>query len=71
MEEIWDDLRDFEYLLMVSDGLVQFISSMSFGWILPHLKGQWLAAASGPSMVKGNFLCEEGDGMLSGALFLQ
>ena len=55
---------------MVSDGSVRYISSMSFGWILATPDGIWLAAANGPSMGRGSSLCAEGDGMLSGSLFL-
>ena len=55
---------------MVSDGSVRYISSMSFGWILATPDGIWLAAANGPSMGRGSSLRAEGDGMLSGSLFL-
>lgn len=55
---------------MVSDGSVRYLLSMSFGWILVNPVGHWLAAASGPSMGCRSSLRAEGDGMLSGALFL-
>ena len=63
-------MREYGYLLMVSDGSVHYILSMSFGWILATLEGDWLAAANGPSMGRGSSLHAEGDGMLSGLLFL-
>ena len=70
MELIWNDLHKYGYLLMVSDGLIHYISIMSFSWILANPKGQWLAAVSGPSMGWGSSLHDEGDVILSGALFL-
>ena len=53
---------------MVSDGLVCYIFSMSFGWILENPKGDCLVAKSGISMGWGSSLHTEGYGMLSGAL---
>ena len=70
MEVIWTALQTNGYLLMVSDGSMCYISSMSFGWILATLDGIWLAAANGPSMGQGSSLRAEGDGMLSDSLFL-
>ena len=32
--KIWKEMRKAEYLLMVSDGSVRLISSMTYGWIL-------------------------------------
>ena len=70
MELILNDLQNFGYLLIVSDGSVRYISSMFFDWILANLKGHWLVAESGPSMYWGSLLCTEGDDMLPDALFL-
>lgn len=70
MELIWSNIRTYGYLLIVSDGSVRYLSSMSFGWILANPMGHWLSAASGPSMGRGSSLQAEGDGMLSGAIFL-
>lgn len=69
MESIWIDLRKFGYLLIVSDGSVCYIYIMSFSYILLNLKVDWLVATSGLSMGRSS-LCIEGDGKLSGALFL-
>ena len=50
---------------MVSDGSVRLILSMTYGWILATPEERWLAAANGPSMVKGNLLRTKCNRMLS------
>ena len=67
--KIWKELRKAGYLIMVSDGSVRLIWSMTYGWILATPEGKWLAAANGPSMDRGSSLRAEGDGMLSATLF--
>ena len=69
-EVIWNNLQTFGYLLIVFDGSVRYISSILFGWILANPDGRWLEAAISPSMGQGSYLHAEGDGMLSGVLFL-
>ena len=70
MELIWNDLQNFGYLSIVSDGSVCYIFSISFGCILENPKGHWMTAASGPSMGWGSLICAEKDCILSGASFL-
>ena len=43
---------------------------VSFCWILANPKGQWLNAASSPSMEWGISCCAEGYDILTGALLL-
>lgn len=54
---------------MVPDGLVHYLSSMSFGWILANQDGHWLAATSGLNMGQGSSMSAKEDGMLSNVLF--
>ena len=70
MELIWNDIQNFGYLLMVSDGLVHYIYSIFFWCIVANLKGQWLTVASGLSIGSSSSLNSKGYGILSSALFL-
>lgn len=61
--------KGIQCIIMVSDGLVWFISIIYFRLVLANPKGKWIAAASCPSKVWGSSIGPEGDNMLFGALF--
>ena len=60
-------VKTHEYLLIISDGSVDF-HNIVFGWIMSTPNGEHLAVAYVPSSRRGTSLHSEVEGMLSSPL---